>query len=754
MDQPFGPSALTNIAALPVLPAGIRAFQYSSYDRRGQNSRDGFDGTYSSLYKADNQKHILLQETGAGCISRIWMTKITATNRLYIYFDGESSPRIDITLGSFFSGTNALFPFPLVGDEFDSSGGFYSYVPMIYTNGCIIAADQKPFFYHVTGNRYAFTEGLTSWTTNLDWSATLALWTNCGAHPNAQADRTWSTGTLSVAASQTGLLCQVAGRGAVTALMLDPCNAVSNFLTNVWLRMTWDGVEEAQVYAPIGDFFGCRFREVESELLLLGMRTSGYWYAYMPMPFWTSALIQLENRSTQAFSNWLYAVEVDDALYDQSSCGWFFAKHRDVHIGTADGVDFHPLSTGGWGRVLGINLGILNYSTNPLAYLEGDERIYVDGARTPQLYGTGTEDFFNGGWYFNKGTFSLPLHSQPARKHEFRVDWNVPPYITNNFSSICRFFMADALPFYSRIRFGLEHGPLSWQVGRYSSVAYYYRHPYRTGLVHLAAFDVADVGGATQYSYAAPGGDRVTNEWAFQGDDDGILMTATGYTGLAGSRFEVALPATNAGLLLRCMKDAVPGMQQADVHISGAYAGSWLLPDCNMSNVNKRWHDAEFIVPASLTVGRTSVLVSVSSSNNLWSEYQWQVYALDQPRPTSDYDRDSLPDAWEAVYFTNILNGLSQVDQDGDGVKTYEEYVAGTDPVDSASVFSLQAGNTTFSFQTQSERIYDIGFKTNLTEGDWLLVQTGIMRSAGTIIEFQPENMDETGYYRVQVSRP
>ncbi|MBK7972302.1 MAG: DUF2961 domain-containing protein [Deltaproteobacteria bacterium] len=41
---------------------------------------------------------------------------------------------------------------------------------------------------------------------------------------------------------------------------------------------------------------------------------------------------------------------------------------------------------------------------------EGDERFHLDGAATPALHGTGTEDYFNGGWYFLFGRFSAPLH--------------------------------------------------------------------------------------------------------------------------------------------------------------------------------------------------------------------------------------------------------------------------------------------------------------------------------------------------------
>ena len=43
-------------------------------------------------------------------------------------------------------------------------------------------------------------------------------------------------------------------------------------------------------------------------------------------------------------------------------------------------------------------------------FMEGDERVYVDGLRSPSIYGTGTEDEFDGGYYFNHGAFTLPFN--------------------------------------------------------------------------------------------------------------------------------------------------------------------------------------------------------------------------------------------------------------------------------------------------------------------------------------------------------
>ena len=34
------------------------------------------------------------------------------------------------------------------------------------------------------------------------------------------------------------------------------------------------------------------------------------------------------------------------------------------------------------------------------SFLEGDERFYIDGNLTAQIYGTATETYFQGSWYF------------------------------------------------------------------------------------------------------------------------------------------------------------------------------------------------------------------------------------------------------------------------------------------------------------------------------------------------------------------
>ena len=78
----------------------------------------------------------------------------------------------------------------------------------------------------------------------------------------------------------------------------------------------------------------------------------------------------------------------------------------------------------------------------------------------------------------------------------------------------------------------------------------------------------------------------------------------------------------------------------------------------------------------------------------LWGTFRVAEGAL----TAGDADGDGLPDAWESLYAEgkNGHAGLSvssndaAADNDGDGRSNWEEYVAGTDPLDEESVFSVR----------------------------------------------------------------
>jgi len=82
--------------------------------------------------------------------------------------------------------------------------------------------------------------------------------------------------------------------------------------------------------------------------------------------------------------------------------------------------------------------------------------------------------------------------------------------------------------------------------------------------------------------------------------------------------------------------------------------------------------------------------------------------------PPADVDADGLPDDWETAFFGSI-DGSGTADSDFDGVVDWKEFIAGTDPTRSESVFAVDqvevghpAGVVVLRWAAQEDRLYQI----------------------------------------------
>ena len=237
-------------------------------------------------------------------------------------------------------------------------------------------------------------------------------------------------------------------------------------LRNLIVRCYWDDEATPSVEVPVTDFFGMGFGEWKDYVSMPLNMTSGGYNSYWPMPFHRHARITVENRSTKPVSSFYYNIDV--RTYDRlpKDARYFHAQFRQVR--TEAGRPVTILDTKGSGHYVGTLISMQSEQGEGISYLEGDERIFIDGERTPSIVGTGTEDYFSSGWYFITGEYSAPYHGVTVKDEEHG---RINAY---------RWHIEDPIPFKKSLLFQIEHGGTNDRPNvEYASVAFWYQtHPH------------------------------------------------------------------------------------------------------------------------------------------------------------------------------------------------------------------------------------------------------------------------------------
>ena len=246
------------------------------------------------------------------------------------------------------------------------------------------------------------------------------------------------------------------------------------------LRVYYDGRKTPSVDAPMGDFFGVGNgyeMDLDSAMIRdtsLGRARNSYW----PMPFHQHCKITITNESANLKSLYYH---VDWRKYKSlpDDIGYFHAYYRQEQPAVA-GRHYSFLNIRGKGHYVGTVLSIIQSQISWFG--EGDDLFYVDGAAHPQIYGTGSEDYFNEAWGLRETSGSWT--GSPVAEGE-RIGSRLTGY---------RWHVPDPIPFTDSIWAGIEHygwtynadgrlrNPFEERADYYSSVAFWYQEGVNEGL--------------------------------------------------------------------------------------------------------------------------------------------------------------------------------------------------------------------------------------------------------------------------------
>jgi hypothetical protein len=465
--SPDGPGLadLYRLDRLPLLKDSVKVGSVSSFDRTGGND-DGFSGKYSFVRK-DPEGLVLADLQGPGVIYRVW-TPTPTEDTLEFLFDGETKPRIEVRFRDLFLGKDPDFPPPLTGF---GAGGYYCYVPIPFAKSCVVRMRApKVQFYQINYAIYGADTPITSFNSSHTPEATQALvrareffaatgsdLSRFALPPGAKPILHQTA--LSLKPGSTGTVFRTTKGGRIAGLRLSPAEAIAGKARDLMLKISFDG--QTAVQCPLGDFFGYAWGQPAMQSLLIGS-AGGTNYCYFPMPFTRAATVEVVSERATPIE--LRAEVVHAAAPRTRKEAQFYALWRRENP-TKTGQPFTFLDTTGRGHLVGVVLQAQGLESGKTLFFEGDDQTTLDGELA--IHGTGSEDFFNGGWYDVPDRWEkrlcFPLSGCLAyEKHLGRT-------------GAYRLFLGDAYAYRQSLKQTIEHSGQRNDIPTdYSSVTYFY----------------------------------------------------------------------------------------------------------------------------------------------------------------------------------------------------------------------------------------------------------------------------------------
>jgi hypothetical protein len=273
---------------------------------------------------------------------------------------------------------------------------------------------------------------------------------------------------------ETLVLADLRGAGMVTHMWVTVADNEFAWPRLVRLRVYYDGSRTPSVDAPLGDFFGVG-HGYERDLSTMMVRDSSIGRArneYWPMPYRKGCRITVTNEGARMVPMFYYHVDYRTYPSLPADIAYFHAYYRQERPAVA-GRTYAFLDVKGSGHYVGTVMSVVQSQVGWFG--EGDDLFYVDGAKHPQIYGTGREDYFNDAWDLR--VVSAPWTGIPVAEgvrlgaRMTGVRWHVP----------------DPVPFTKSLWAGIEHAGWTYNADGtvragfeerpdfFSSVAFWYQ---------------------------------------------------------------------------------------------------------------------------------------------------------------------------------------------------------------------------------------------------------------------------------------
>ncbi|MDD5687052.1 MAG: DUF2961 domain-containing protein [Elusimicrobia bacterium] len=431
----------------------------SSYDRTLANADSvGF-------IRKEGDKYLMADVQGPGAVVRLWSAN--PTGKIWVYLDGEEQPVIHTDFRNLFLGKFPPFvePFVRTPNKNDIRCYHWAYIPIPFAKSCRIYRDTLTFFQagYVKFSPEIEVEPLvlplaTRHQENLERLS--REFSAFGKMPAIVRGEKHAI-KISIPPGKTGLIANLDGPAIIRGIRLNWPNMDRQSGRMALFKATWDGEPVPSINIPLADMFGSGFKS-----LVLGTESGGMGYCYFPMPFRTSAVLNIENEGKET-------MEINGELIVDKNAD-LPTSLRTFHASWRRDIETQPVPVRAFERV--INPVCDPYYNHLVADIrgrghyvatmnhrygrsEGDEFVFVDGESAPgSSPGTGNEDYFDMAWGPRTMDGALAAGIKVMNIHEcFRVH------------------LTDAISFERSLRFSFEVFCANTTRYDYDSTAFWYQ---------------------------------------------------------------------------------------------------------------------------------------------------------------------------------------------------------------------------------------------------------------------------------------